>query len=220
MQAVFLDLDGCLIDSRAAIPRAYNHALRSLGLPEQRPESLERFIGPPLHTGFTELLEELGDDPARAHDAIAAYREVYGDIALEETAVVPGVRAMLTQLADRPLAIVTSKPAVFAAPILEHLGLADRFVGVFAPTPEAITEPKADSLRRALAAVVPSADPATTVMVGDRSHDVEAGRACGTATVGVTWGAGDRAELVGAGADRVVDVPADLPVALDDLSGS
>jgi phosphoglycolate phosphatase len=41
-------------------------------------------------------------------------------------------------------------------------------------------------------------------MIGDREHDVLAGRACGTATVGVLWGAGDRAELEAAGAHAIV----------------
>jgi phosphoglycolate phosphatase len=45
-------------------------------------------------------------------------------------------------------------------------------------------------------------------MIGDREHDVLAGRACGTASIGVLWGAGDRSELEAAGADRIVaEVP-------------
>jgi phosphoglycolate phosphatase len=53
-------------------------------------------------------------------------------------------------------------------------------------------------------------------MIGDRSHDMHAGRACGTRTVGVLWGAGDRDELEQAGADRVVAQPDELAVILLD----
>jgi phosphoglycolate phosphatase len=41
-----------------------------------------------------------------------------------------------------------------------------------------------------------------------------AGQACGTGTVGVTWGAGSREELEAAGADLIVDTPAALVAAL------
>jgi phosphoglycolate phosphatase len=48
------------------------------------------------------------------------------------------------------------------------------------------------------------------VMVGDRHHDVDAGRAHGLHTIGVTWGIGSAAELGEAGADHVVDAPSQL----------
>ena len=48
------------------------------------------------------------------------------------------------------------------------------------------------------------ARPHATVMIGDREHDVLAGQACGTGTVGVLWGAGDRAELEAAGAHAII----------------
>lgn len=213
-EAIFFDLDGCLVDSERAIPRAYNEALTALGLPPQPVATLRRFIGPPLLEGFTTLLTELGGDPGRAMDGVTAYREVYGDIALADTEVVPGVEAALDALDGVPLAVVTSKPAVFAEPILATLGLADRFRGVYAPDLRATTETKAVALARALQEIVPGAAPSGTFMVGDRSHDVVAGRSCGTRTVGVTWGAGDREELVGAGADRIIDRPDELPAAL------
>lgn len=212
--AVFFDLDGCLVDSGRAIPRSYNEALTVLGLPTQPVASLRRFIGPPLLEGFTTLLTELGGDPARAMDGVTAYREVYGDIAIADTELIPGIEEALDSVGDVPLAVVTSKPAFFAEPILEAVGLAGRFRGVYAPELRATTEAKAVALTRALADVAPDADPAQTAMVGDRSHDVVAGRSCGTRTVGVTWGAGDRAELAAAGADRIVDQPRELPAAL------
>ena len=46
-------------------------------------------------------------------------------------------------------------------------------------------------------------DPADAVMVGDTKGDVDAGRANGLRTVGVTWGYGSREEL--ADADEIVE---------------
>ena len=47
-------------------------------------------------------------------------------------------------------------------------------------------------------------------MIGDRHHDIEAGRSAGVRTVGVTWGFGSRDELGDAGAEFVVDVPNEI----------
>jgi phosphoglycolate phosphatase len=47
-------------------------------------------------------------------------------------------------------------------------------------------------------------------MVGDRHHDVDAGKAHGLRTIGVLWGIGDVDELRGAGADDLVATPAEL----------
>jgi phosphoglycolate phosphatase len=112
------------------------------------------------------------------------------------------------------LVLVTSKPERFAVPIVARLGLDRWLEAVVAPSLDRRAEPKAVTLSRALTTVTPDVDPSATVMVGDRSHDVLAGQACGTRTIGVTWGAGSRAELAAAGADRIVDTPAELVAAL------
>ena len=43
-----------------------------------------------------------------------------------------------------------------------------------------------------------------TVMIGDRSYDIEAGKKNGVRTIGVLWGYGSRQELEEAGADSIV----------------
>jgi phosphoglycolate phosphatase len=211
LAAVFLDLDGCLVDSTAAIATCLNHALAEVGLPPRPVGDLVRFIGPPLPEGIATLLAEAEADLGLVPTCVDAYRARYPVVSLEQTVVIPGIPAALDTLgAVAPLAVVTSKPGPFARPILEGLGLLERFVALHAPDLDLTAEPKAVTLSRALTDVAAGQDPAASVMVGDRSHDVAAGRACGTGTVGVTWGAGDRHELVDAGADRVVDTPQEL----------
>ncbi|MPZ73124.1 MAG: HAD hydrolase-like protein, partial [Nitriliruptorales bacterium] len=62
----FFDLDGCLVDSRAAITAAMNHALVSLGFAPRPARELYPYIGPPLRAAFIELL---GGEP-RADEAV------------------------------------------------------------------------------------------------------------------------------------------------------
>ena len=52
------------------------------------------------------------------------------------------------------------------------------------------------------------------VMVGDREHDMLGARAHAIPSIGVLWGYGSEAELISAGATRVVSTPAELLAAL------
>lgn len=212
---VCFDLDGCLVDSRTAIATCMNLALEAAGAPPAEPAVLHGLIGGQLLGCFEALLADAGHDPALAMDCVATYRRHYAEVSLTHTTPIPGIEAVLDAVAaQRRVLVVTAKPAEFAAPILAAVGLDHHVEAVFAPALDALTEPKAASLRRALAAADAVAHPGAAWMVGDRHHDVEAGRACGVPTVGVTWGSGDRAELRAAGADAVVDAPAELPAVL------
>ena len=102
---------------------------------------------------------------------------------------------------QRAIAIVTSKLGRVAERLVDDIGLRAHVEVIYAPQDEHTLEPKMVTLRRALAAT--GARASATVMIGDREHDVLAGHACGTATIGVLWGAGDRAELETAGAHRI-----------------
>lgn len=59
--------------------------------------------------------------------------------------------------------------------------------------------------------------PGATVLVGDTLRDVAAGRDGGARVLGVATGAFTTAELLGAGADAVVENLADVPAVLATL---
>ncbi|MHA1680072.1 MAG: HAD family hydrolase [Promethearchaeota archaeon] len=60
-------------------------------------------------------------------------------------------------------------------------------------------------------------DAGNVVMVGDMSHDVEAGKAAGTKTVAVLTGVGTEKELEEAGATTIIDSVKDLLPVLDGI---
>lgn len=205
---ILFDLDGVLADSRVAIARSLNHAFAAVGVaPFPEPE-LHGWIGPPLHAAFEALLEQRGADLRLADRCVAHYRERYRTACVDETQPIPGMAdAVRAVAARRPLAVATSKPVEFARPILETLGLASAFRAVIGPSLAARSEPKTVTVARALEALRGGR---AAAIVGDRHHDVEAGRAHGLVTVGVTWGIGSEAELRAAGADALVHHPRDL----------
>jgi phosphoglycolate phosphatase len=202
----FFDLDGTLVDSGPPIIDSLNDALDRHGIDPVPHDHAHVYIGPPLYDTITDLLVERGQDPTLMTSVLAAYREVYSRRSLSETMVYPGIVDLLAGIAGR-IAVVTSKPRPTAVPILESLGLAPLFELIEGPSLQS-PEAKTETLARALAAV--DVAPERSVMIGDRRHDIEAGRHHGTHTVGVTWGFGTPEELQLAGAHRLVDSPAAL----------
>jgi len=211
------DLDGCVVVSDEAIADGLRYALELIGLPAPDAVALRAAIGPPLITTIGERLRLAGLDPETVEGgellaaAVAAYRTRYEQVGFALTRPVPGMVELLERLRTVEAGltvIVTAKPAAVAEPLLVHVGLRDAFDAVHGAPLGPEVEEKRVTLARALASTGTAAQDA--VMIGDRSHDVRAGRACGTRTVGVLWGAGDRAELEQAGADRVVARPDEL----------
>jgi len=211
LDAILFDLDGVLVDSRTPIARSINHALERLGLAPHPEVVLYPRIGDALHGVFANLLGEQGADPARAPEGMRYYRELYRELCLTHTRLVPGIEPLLAALAERhPLAVATSKPVEFALPILERLGVASQFRAVLGPALAlSQAEPKRETARRALAALG-LAPGARAALVGDRHHDVSAARALGIGAIGVTWGIGSETELREAGAEWLVGTPDEL----------
>lgn len=209
-ETILFDLDGVLADSRAAIAGCINHALRHNGFPERPQARLHRFIGPPLAAAFAELTRE-PIDSAPVAACVAAYRKHYARVLVAETRPVPGMAPLLAGLTGRrPLGVATSKPLPFSERILEALGLRSHFDVVAGPGLAALAEDKSVTVAAALGEL----RCAHGVMVGDRSFDVVAAHANGLAAIGVTWGIGSANELATAGADVIVDTPAELAAAL------
>ncbi|HSL58301.1 MAG TPA: HAD hydrolase-like protein [Acidimicrobiales bacterium] len=211
---VLLDVDGCLVDSTRPVGEAIDAALVDHGVAPLAPGELQALIGPPLKIGLAGHLDRVGADLGIVDSLIATYRQRYAPLSIELAASYPGVPEAVAALAaeGRRLAVVTSKPQVFAVPILEALGLDRHLEVMVGPGPEEI-EPKTTTMARALALLDPF-DPSGSVMVGDRHHDVEAAHAHGLRAIGVLWGFGTEDELRSAGAHAVVADATELLAAL------
>ncbi|NMO89839.1 HAD hydrolase-like protein [Actinomycetospora sp. TBRC 11914] len=215
---VLFDLDGTLVDSGPGIRASIRHATTAVGLPEPTPEQLRDLIGPPFPAAFRDVL---GVDVETAEVMMAAYRQHYGGGAMFDVEPYEGIPEALEDLAARGdvLAVTTSKPAGYAREIVEHLGLTALFAGgVHGAAHDGSVEGKAAVVGLALTQHANRhADGSMAGLVGDRHHDVEGARHHDLPCVGVSWGFGGRAELEAAGAVAVVDKPAEIAAALDDL---
>jgi phosphoglycolate phosphatase len=216
--SVLLDLDGTLIDSYPGILASCLAALRALGHRPDESLDIRRAIGPPLEDLMQTLLQSYGDD--RTDQAVAAYRQHYGESGFLGSVPYPGIGKFLEEIKRAGLRIylATSKRAIFAESILDHLKFATYFDGIYGSVPGGELDHKPELLAHILSRH--GLSPSHSLMVGDRRHDISGAHAVGMRGLGVLWGYGSRDELETAGADRLVDSPADLaPAILSMLDG-
>ena len=204
------DLDGTLVDSREPILTALNAALADHGLAPIREQDLSNHVGPPLRDSLTVLLEERQQDVDLVVPLIESFRSHYVVSSIEMARAYEGIPGLLQDLYARTrLGVVTSKPALYARPILETLGFAGLMEVIEGPNLEEI-EPKPETLARALRRLDHGTGEEKFVLIGDRHHDIAAARINGIGSIGVTWGFGTFEELTDAGADHIVSSPAEL----------
>ncbi len=207
---MLFDLDGTLVDSTPGIRSSVRAAAAALGLPAPTERQVAEMVGPPLQDGFAAVL---GVPSGRVAEAVAAYRAHYAAGALFDVRVHDGVPEMLARLRQdgAVLAVATSKPEVFAVPVLEHTALRAAFASVHGATLDGAVRHKEQVVAAALAAHPAGRRP---VLVGDRAHDVLGAAVHGVPCVGAGWGPAPEGELVGAGAAVVVATPAEVPAAI------
>ena len=184
MKAVFLDLDGTLLDSKIGITNSVRSAFDRIGRPLAADIDLDWMIGPPL----LQSLEKLGaPDPEHALDV---YREFYGSGGMFEALLYRGVPQALQKLQDNglPMYLATSKASVFASEITERFGLKRYLSGEFGSRIDGALSHKTELLRHALRELGVRAGDA--VMVGDRVVDIDGAHANKMASVWCSWGYG------------------------------
>jgi 2-phosphoglycolate phosphatase len=182
--AVLFDLDGTLLDSRGDLADAANATRAHIGLAALSDEAVEAHTG----SGMMALLR--GVLPEVEPSALETLREVfvahYRAHLLDRSRPFPGVDAMFDALAGAALGLVTNKPTMFTAPILEGLGWSARFGVVVCGDTTPWRKPSPEPLLHGLAALGVGADRA--VFVGDTPIDAETAAAAQVDFVCVGWG--------------------------------
>jgi phosphoglycolate phosphatase len=201
--SVLFDLDGTLIDPGEGIARTIQFVLDRLAPTSPFDRSLAWYVGPPLTEIFRRLLLPDSRSELIEH-AVSLYLERFATHGAQASAVYHGIADMLAELRiNRRLFVVTSKNTSIAEQILTTHSLRSHFEGVIGTERDGRFANKADAVR--FIAEGAKLDLNATAIVGDREHDVIAGKRNGIFTVGVTYGYGTRNELLSAGADRLCD---------------
>lgn len=180
IRTILFDLDGTLIDSNQLIYASFDYTFKQFNLTFTEDEILE-FNGPPLIDTFKKI------DPIRVDEMVETYRQHNYLVHDEYVRVFPKVVETLEQLKDRKvkLGIVTTKMAKGVKMGLEKTGIADFFDTVITFDDVKHPKPHPEPVLKAMHAL--DAEASSTLMVGDNSHDIEAGKNAGIKTAGVAW---------------------------------
>ena len=204
-KAILFDLDGTLTDSGEGIMNCATLALEHYGLPVPDRETMREIVGPPLRDSFIKY----GIPAEEVENAIAIFRGRYTTIGKYENRPYKGIVEMLAALKAQghKLYIATSKPEPQAKDILAHFDLIkffDLVAGASADESRATKEEVIEYLKSMAGEV------AQPVMIGDTVYDVKGAAVHGIPAIGVSWGYGNVADMVAAGAKAIADTPEQL----------
>jgi len=181
MKALLFDFDGTLLNTNDLIIQTFMHVLEERFPGKYKPEDCLRFIGPSLRQTFTELT------PNEVDEMIQKYRDWNLAHHDELCTEYEGVVEVLTELRKMGVRIVIVSTKARAGILrgmkllgIEHL--VEFYIGIddvanVKPNPEPVL----------LAIEKLGVTKEDVMMIGDNSHDIEAGHNAGVKTAGVAW---------------------------------
>jgi phosphoglycolate phosphatase len=187
---VVFDWDGTLIDSAGTIVQCIQDAARDMGLEIPPAERARHVIGLGLHDSLRHAVPGL---PIERYREFADHYRRHFLARHDSMLLFAGVRPLLEELKQqRLLAIATGKSRKGLDRALDGDGLRHYFAGSRCADE---TQPKPHPAMLLELMDELSVDRASTLMIGDTSHDLEMARAAGVDALAVTYGAHDEPGL-------------------------
>jgi phosphoglycolate phosphatase len=190
VDALLLDLDGTLVDSRRDLATAVNLLLSDLGASPLPDDVVASFVGRGARSLIGRALDaaDPGGRVPRDESLYGRFLSLYDRVLLDTTVLFPGVRDGLATLrqAGVRLAVVTNKPLAPTLRILAGLDATACFDAILGGDGPAGRKPDPGMLLAAAATLAVPA--ARCVMVGDSDIDIEAAARAGMPGFWCAWG--------------------------------
>src|SRR3989344_6085084 len=208
IKAIVFDVDGTLLDTREFIIAAFEHSLRGNGhVVPTRQRIVEAATGRTLDECYP-LLAPNGD--------AILLRDMHREFQMKRFDLVTayaGLHDVLTVLRERGLLLgICSARGVTVHSTLEHVQALAYFDAIVDSSDVQKHKPHPEGVLKIL--MLLNVKPGDSVMVGDTTSDIAAGKAAGCAqTIAITHGLGTRESLEKSGADHIVtSLPDILPL--------
>lgn len=213
IKAILFDLDGTLIDSSEGIINSVLYTLEKYGMEEKNPDSIRRFIGPPLAKSFMNYYNFSEEE---AKKAVAIYRERYQPIGAYECSLYEGVEECIRDLKEKGflIGLASSKPEVMCRKILEHFNIINLFDDVVGATFDGKIDTKEEVLHEVMRRWNELAVD-EMCLIGDTIFDVDGANKVGIPCIGVSFGFGDINQMLEAGAISICNHMKELPQTIE-----
>jgi HAD superfamily hydrolase (TIGR01509 family) len=207
VKGIFLDLDGTIVDSKAAYIAAAKRTFQAFGqnYPDNKvaleiPKRLER--------GLT--INDITNSQSK--EFLKIYYKTFYSISQEKTKLIPNVSKTLETLSQKAkLALITMRhvPSEVITKELECFGISKYFTHVVTAMDTAKPKPSPEALIKCVEAF--DVEMCSCLIAGDSINDVRAGKAAGAATVAVLSGLYKCKELVKECPDLILKDVTELP---------
>ena len=201
-KTVIFDLDGTLLNTIEDLANAGNYVCQLHGWPTFTVDQYKKMVG----NGIPKLVErfspEFARDPQQLKSTLEAFLLRYSAFMQVCTAPYPGIPELLEQLkqAGVQIAVLSNKQDSLSRNVVSSY-FPDCFDLVRGALPGIPSKPDPAGVYRMLKEL--SADPASTLFVGDSNVDILTAKNSGLDSCGVLWGFRDRQELEQAGAKHI-----------------
>ena len=203
---VMFDLDGTLADTGRDLADAVNHTRGHFDLPPLPDSLIHSHVG----RGVEYLLKHSVPEEIPDHflEVMRVFLEHYENHLLDTTVLYPNVRETLEYFHHKKRVVVSNKVHRLTVAVLRGLGVEKHFDAILGGDSAVEKKPHPALLKNVLRQF--QIRPVSALIVGDGDTDVEAGKRAGVLTCGVTYGLGDRADLIAAKPDILIDDLAEL----------
>lgn len=192
IKAIAFDLDGTLVDSLPGLAAAINAMLVGLGKPQASIEQVSTWIG----NGVPKLIQRalavteptITQDDTLYHHAVTLFDQAYLERLGSHSSLYGGVLSTLDTLKTNGyrLSVITNKSQRFTLPMLEQLGVMNRFD--FVLSGDSLERKKPDPAPLHHACQQYQITNHQLLMVGDSENDIIAAHRAGCLSVAVSYG--------------------------------
>ena len=200
------DLDGTLADTGHDLADSVNFTRAHFALTPLPDKLVYANVGRGVEHLLKHSLPEESAD--RFQEVMRVFLAHYENHLLDRTALYPGVHEVLKCFRGKRRLVVSNKMLRLTLAVVRGLGVADEFDDILGGDSAPEKKPHPALLQLALQKF--NVANTSALMVGDGDTDIEAGKRAGVVTCGVTYGLGNRDDLIAAKPDFLIDRIGDL----------